>query len=387
MRRQCRNDCPKLSISFLSTFLSMRLLSPPTTISFLSILLSSHIALAKPYPKDDAVPASLDDILGKRGCAIPCGWSGQLCCQAGQACFTDSNNLAQCGTGGVNQQNFNNGQWQLFTTAYVATGFVTVTSTYSSLVAATSAVVVAPPAVTNVVACSAQLQEIPCGGICCASGQYCQYQGQCAAVAGGAHDFSSSYYASVVNTGSAFIRPTSNNFQTVTSTRSATTTVPFQTPTGTSGGSIAGMQSTTSNNGLSGGAIAGIVIGTLFGIALLLMICACFFVERVAAFFLNLLGIGPRRKVRDETYIAGRHSSHGGGGAGGGAGRTWWGSRPARVERPKKSGGLGGFTTVAAGLGALALFLGLKRRKDRRDKSSYGSGSSYTYSEYTSTSM
>ena len=286
------------------------------------------------------------------------------------------------------QQNYNNGQWQLFTTTYVETDFVTRTSIYSSLVAATSAVVVqtlqAAPTVTNV-ACSSQLQEIPCGGICCAPGQYCQYQGQCAPVAVGGGGVSSSYYVPVVNTGSAFIRPTSNNVQTVTSTGSPKTTVPFQTPMATSGSSSSGMQSTTSNNGLSGGAIAGIVIGTLAGIALLLLLCACFCFASVSNAFLDLLGIRGRRRRREETYIEERHSTHGGGG---GAGRTWWG-RPARIDRPQKSsgGGLGGFTTVAAGLGALALFLGLKRRRDRRDKDSYGSGTSYTYSNYTSASM
>ena len=55
-----------------------------------------------------------------------------------------------------------------------------------------------------------------------------------------------------------------------------------------------------------------------------------------------------------------------------------------RPSAPKRSGGLGGFTAVAAGLGTLALILGLKR-KDKREKSSYGSGS-YTDDYYTSAS-
>lgn len=365
--------------------------SAPTLLSLLSIVLSStHTANAKPYPRDDLVLVPLEEILDKRTCTNPCGWSGQICCPAGQSCFTDSAGQAQCGTGGsgVVPQNYNNGQWQLFTTTYVETDFVTRTSVYSSLIAAATSAVVAPtvqqpPAVTNV-ACSSQLQEIPCGGICCAPGQYCQYQGQCAPVAVGGGDVSSSYYASIVNTGSAFIRPTSNNVQTVTSTRSPTTTVPFQTPMATSGGSTSGMQTTTSNNGLSGGAIAGIVIGTLAGIALLLLLCTCFCFASVANAFRRCLGIGGRKRRREETYVEERHSTHGGGG---GTGRTWWG-RPARIDRPQKSsGGLGGFTTVAAGLGALALFLGLRRRKDRRDKNSYTTGTSYTYSDdFTSTS-
>lgn len=357
--------------------------SPPTLLSLLSIVLcSTHTANAKPYPREDLILEADNNTFERRGCATPCGWSGQLCCGAGQSCFTDSAGQAQCGTsggGGTNQQN-NNGQWQLYTTTYVETDFVTRTSIYSSLIGA-PATVVAPtlneaPAVTSV-PCSTELNEIPCGGICCAQGQYCQWQGQCGAVAGGNGDFSSAYLSSVMNTGSAFIRPTSNAVETVTSTGSATTTVPFQTPTAASGGSTSGMQSTTSNNGLSGGAIAGIVIGVLFGIALLLLLCACFCFKGLADGVLALLGLGPRRRKTETTYVEERHSTHGGGN------RRWFGAGPARVDRPKRdSGGLGGFAAVAAGLTALAIALGLKRRRDRRDKNSYGSGSSYSSYDY-----
>lgn len=361
--------------------------SPPTLFSLLSIVLSStHTTNAKPYPRDELVLEADNSTLERRACANPCGWSGQLCCGSGQSCFTDSAGQAQCGTsgGGTNQQN-NNGQWQLYTTTYVETDLVTRTSTYSSFLGASPSVV-APtlnqaPAVTSAAGCSAQLNEIPCGGICCAPGQYCAWQNQCAAVGGGNGDFSSAYLSSVMNTGSAFIRPTSNVVQTVTSTGSATTTVPFSRPTTTSGGSTAGMQ-TTSNNGLSGGAIAGIVIGVILGIALLLLLCACFCFKGLADGLLGLLGLGPRRRKTETTYIEERHSTHGGGG------RSWWRTGPSRVDRPPKrsSGGLGGFAAVAAGLTGLAIALGLKRRIDRRDKSSYGSGSSYSYSDYTSAS-
>lgn len=359
--------------------------SPPTLLSLLSIVLAStHTANAKPYPRDEIVLEAESSTLERRNCATPCGWSGQLCCGAGQSCFTDSAGQAQCGTsgGGGSYQLSNNGQWQLYTTTYVETDFVTRISTYSSFIGA-SASVVAPtlnqaPVVTSV-PCSTELNEIPCGGICCAQGQYCQWQGQCGAVAGGNGDFSSAYLSSIMNTGSAFIRPTSNAVQTVTSTGSATTTVPFSTPTTTSGGSASGMQATTSNNGLSGGAIAGIVIGVILGIALLLLLCACFCFKGLADGVLGLLGLGPRRRKTETTFIEERHSTHGGAGP-----RHWWRTGPSRVDRPKKSsGGLGGFAAVAAGLTGLAIALGLKRRRDRRDKSSYGSGSSYSYSDYT----
>lgn len=366
--------------------------SPPTLLSLLSVILScSHVANAKPYPRDDVLgelPSELE--LERRGCANPCGWSGQLCCGAGQTCFTDVAGQAQCGTsgsGGSQQQQNNNGaQWQLYTTTFVETDLVTRTSVYSSyLGGAQPTVVVAPtiqqlPVVTTV-PCSSALKEIPCGGICCTAGQYCQFQGQCAAVAGGGADFSASYFNSIQNTGSAFLRPTSNGVRTVTSTGTPTTTVAFSAPT--SRGSTQGMAATATNNGLSGGAIAGIVIGVLLGIALLLLLCGFYCFRTLFDGILAIFGLGPkRRRVETTEYIETHHSSHGGAAGG----RTWWG-RPARVDRPsapRRSGGLG-FGAVAAGLGGLALLLGLKRRKDRREKSSYGSGS-YSDDYYTSAS-
>lgn len=370
--------------------------SPPTLLSLLSVILSySFVAIAKPYPRDDRLlvePASEIE-LEKRACANPCGWSGQLCCGAGQTCFTDIAGQAQCGTsgsGGSQQQQNNNGaQWQLYTTTFVETDLVTRTSVYSSyLGAAQPTVVVAPtvqqlPVVTTV-PCSSALNEHPCGGICCAAGQYCQFQGQCAAIAGGgAADSSASYFNSIQNTGSAFLRPTSNGVRTVTSTGIPTTTVAFTAPT--SRGSTQNMAATATNNGLSGGAIAGIVIGVLLGIALLLLLCGLYCFRTLFDGILAIFGLGPkRRRVETTEYIETHHSSHGGAAAGG---RTWWG-RPARVDRPpapRRSGGLGGFGTVAAGLGTLALILGLKRRKDRREKSSSGSFS-YTDDYYTSES-
>ena len=369
----------------------MRNSQPPTLLSLLAIVLSStHTSYAKPLPRDDNRIEARNSTLELRCVGTPCGWTGQLCCDAGQTCFTDSNNQAQCGTGsdgggtqGTNNQN--NGQWQLYTTTYVETDLVTRTSTYSSYFGGATSVYVAPTQelapVPTTATCNTGYNEIPCGNICCAVGQYCQYQGQCAAVGGGG-DFSSSYYYSV--TGSAFIRPTSNGVETITSTGPATTTVPFQTPTPTSDGSTTGVEASTTNNGLSGGAIAGIVIGVLIGLALLFLLCACFCFKGLLDGLLALFGLGPRRKRKTETYIEERHSTHHGGGGGGG--RTWFGTRPSRVDRPKKSGGFGGFTAVASGLAGLALLLGLKRRKDRRDKDSYTTGSDYTYSDYTSSS-
>lgn len=385
-------ELPTAFLAVFIAFLNMLSSRPPTLLSLLAIVLSStHTSYAKPLLRDDTRIEPRNSTLELRCVGTPCGWTGTVCCDPGQTCFTDSNNQAQCGTssgGGGNQENNDNsGQWQLYTTTYVETDLVTRTTTYSSYVGAASSAVVAPtqelvPAPTAVT-CNTSVGEGPCGSICCAVGQWCQYQGQCAAVGGGG-DFSSSYYSSV--TGSAFIRPTSNGVETITSTGSPTTTVPFQTPTSTSDGSTAGMEASTTNNGLSGGAIAGIVIGVLIGLGLLFLLCACFCFRGLLDGLLSLFGLGPKRRRREETYIEERHSTRHSGGGGGSGGRTWFGTRPSRVDRPKKSGGFGGFTAIATGLAALAVVLGLKRRKDRRDKSSYGTGSTYSYSDYTSSS-
>ncbi|KAL8943519.1 MAG: hypothetical protein Q9211_000957, partial [Gyalolechia sp. 1 TL-2023] len=205
----------------------------------------------------------------------------------------------------------------------------------------------------------------------------------CVASGGVSGDMSSFYYSSV--TGTAFVRPTSNTVQTVTSTGSATTTVPFQSASATQGGATAGMAATTSNNGLSPGAIAGIVVGVILGIIVLLLICAAFCFKGLLDGIMACFGLGPRKGKKETTYIEERHSHHTGGGGGGG-GRWFGASGPSRINRPSKNegGGLGGFTAVAAGLGTLAVLLGLKRRRDRKDKDSYGTASSYTYSDYTS---
>ena len=363
----------------------MRFSQPPTLLSLLAIVLSStHTTNAKPLPQDETVLGPDNSTLVERTCANPCGYGG-LCCGAQQACL-NLNGQPHCGDNTAVATTANNvasnGQWQLFTTTYTETDLIARTSTYSSYfgsvtsqVAATPTTYIAP-AVTSIY-CNPAFQESPCGTLCCAQGQVCQYQGQCIAAVNTVGDVSSFAYSSVTNTASAFIRPTSNTVQTLTSTAPPTTTVPFSTPTSTS--ATAGMASTT-NNGLSGGAIAGIVIGVIAGILLLLLICTFFCFKGLLDGFLALLGLGPKRRRREETYIEERHSRHGTG-----AGRTWYGAaRPNRVDRPKRSG-FGGFGGVAAGLAALAVILGLKRRRDRREKSEY-SGSSYSYSDYTSAS-
>ncbi|KAL8660335.1 MAG: hypothetical protein Q9202_006644 [Teloschistes flavicans] len=373
----------------------MRLSVPPTLLSLLTIILTPTHAHAKPYLRNLHLDTS--NILEARNCANPCGSEGQYCCQASEHCVTSGwPPIAQCVSGAPtpaaqqisNANNVGNGQYQLITTTWTETDLVLRTSTYSIPLGTPTS---QQATVATALSCNSQLGESPCGSICCAAAQQCQWQRDslmCVATGGVSGDVSSFYYSSVtaVASGSAAIRPTSNTVQTITSTGSATTTVPFVSASATQGGATAGMQATTSNNGLSGGAIAGIVIGVLIGILLLLLICAACCFKGLLDTILGFFGLGPKRRRREETIIEERHSHHHGGGGGGGGGRWFGATGPSRIDRPNRSGGLGGATAVAAGLTGLAVLLGLKRRRDRRDKESYGTRSSYSYDYDTSAS-
>ncbi|KAL8874407.1 MAG: hypothetical protein Q9174_000252 [Haloplaca sp. 1 TL-2023] len=367
--------------------------SPPTLLSLLTIVLTStHTTQAKPYLRK--LHLDTPNVLEERTCANPCGAEGQYCCTASETCVTTGwPPIASCvaGSGGEHPQQLanagaaDNGQYQVYTTTWTETDLVLHTSTYSLELGTPTT---QQANVATGLSCSAHLGESPCGSICCASGQQCQYQGQCVAAGGVVGDVSSFYYSSVTAaaSGTEFVRPTSNTIETVTATGSATATVPFSTPSATQGGATAGMSATTDNNGLSGGQIAGIVIGVLLGIGLLLLICVFCCFKGLADSLLAFFGLGKGKRRREETYIEERHSHHHHGGGGGGA-AGWFGtSRPSRIEREKKKTGLGGFGAVAAGLTTLAVVLGLKRRRERREKDSYGTRSSYSYSDYTSES-
>ena len=161
--RNMRSSPSSVLLTFLATYLS----SCPST-------------LAKPYPRDiPFAEIAGSSLLRVRGCANPCGWSGQLCCTASQQCATDSAGQAICssagGSGAVVQVESgpgNNGRWQYYTTTWVETNLVTRVSTYSSYLGATAQAITPTsswaPAVTSQAECS-----IPCGSICCATGQYC----------------------------------------------------------------------------------------------------------------------------------------------------------------------------------------------------------------------
>ncbi|KAF7505806.1 hypothetical protein GJ744_000381 [Endocarpon pusillum] len=335
----------------------MRLFAMPSPLlCLLAVASSISLIEAAIIPSEGQVPKQEDRVIAKRQCANQCGFYGQVCCGPNEVCITDANNQAQCGPAGAQvtvaaTTAAGQGNWQYYTTTQ----------------------------------CRYSLGESPCGSICCSSGQYCMTDiNQCAAAGGGSSAYFSSFYT-VTQVASVPVRPTSNTVLTVTSTGVATATVPFSTPVGTDGSTIIGAQPTTQGQRLSGGAIAGIVIGVIAGIIILFLICVCCCARGAIDGIRGIFGGGRRRRT-ETTYIEERRSRHGSRPAG----RTWFGARPARVDRTEKSkktgGGLGGLATVTAGLGAMALFLGLKRRRDQRIDAKSSSSYSYYDESYTGTS-
>ena len=393
-RRQLSSTLHSIPTQLSTFFAIMRLPRGPIYLAIFFNLVSSPAALPNPSPEEETLRELLESryhYLAERvWCNNPCG-SGGLCCGSSQSCITVPGGQPQCsdeqeqGDGSDND-----GQWELFTTIYLETDveIVTVTSVYSSQEEAAQTAAGAPAAISGI-SCDLSLGEKPCATLCCATGQYCAYPGQCAA-SNGQDESSSSVYvlestaaAAPSAAPSAPLRPTSNGAITVTATGSVTTTMAFQTPSAaaTSAGAGAAGMTATSNNGLSGGAIAGIVIGVLAGLFLFFLICAILCCRGIIDAILDFFGLRNRR--RKETIIEERYSHHGGA-SGGGGGRTWWGgTRPARIDREKQSSGIGGWTTVAGGLTALAVGLGLKRRYDRKKEEERRTDYSSSYDYYS----
>ncbi|EEQ28634.1 hypothetical protein McanCB56680_001496 [Microsporum canis] len=317
--------------------------SVPVLALFLQLQLVAASPFSTPQPTNS---------LTARDCT-PCGYYGQACCSASETCSTNSNNQAVCipaGSGG--------GQWEYFTTTYVRTDFVTVTSTGSRPISQP----------TGQPQCKVEIGETECGSTCCTAAQSCNENLVC--VQAGGSPFPTTNPAPTPPT-----RPTSTQGVTVT-TIPATTTIPFIPAVGTDGSSVIGI--TKGSGGLSGGAIAGIVIGSIAGALILMLICICCCVgscvDRVRAMF----GIGGRKPSRHSAYTgSSSYSSHHG----------WFGggSRVSSEKNKKKKTGFLGLASLGVVIGAIALCLGLRRRKD--DKSTtYYTGSSYTYSSSSSSS-
>jgi hypothetical protein len=341
-------------------------------LSTLGLLLNlSLITTATPLALEEN---ALENILEKR-CANPCGYNDWLCCGTGQTCSTNNAGEAVCSEGS------GSASYQYYTTVYTLTetDLSTITSVWSSQIAAA----------TSTGTCRADIGETKCGTTCCEAAQECE-DGQCVAE-------SSSVAVTATETGAGGseatpgVRGTSNGASTVTATSAPTTTEGFTAPVGTDGAALIGVKAASDNGGLSGGAIAGIVIGTIAGVFLLLLVCACLCCKGALDGLLAALGIGKKRRRRETTYVEERHShhSHGSRPPPPAGRRTWFGTRPAAEgsEISEKKSGFG-WGTIAIILGALALCLGLKRRKDRdhdddKTESSYPS-SYYYYSDYYS---
>lgn len=373
----------------------------PTVIS--ALLLGASLfatpASAVPYPKD-SLHAFGFGYLQPRQCAQYCGYQNQYCCSAGSTCTTQAG-IALCANGAAG----GGGGWAFYTTTWTSTA--TFTSTFSSAwVPATTAAVGGGGSGDCVpVAGSGQ---IACGSICCASDQYCAWKGQCypnAAGGGAATGVAATITTTIVSGGQTITtqyvapqRVTSDVTVTQTSSAAATGTFASQTSSSANGTVAVG-----TGSHLSAGAIAGIVVGVLAGIALLILICACFLMRGLWHGLMALLGMGGAKKARhsetvieEERYTRHGHSrppsvhsrrdAHGGWFAGGGGGRP---SNVSSRKEKKKSSGFG-LLGLGAAAGTILLLLGLRKDKKKQQRrpvktrsdvsSSYIGSDSYTAS-------
>ncbi|OAX78274.1 hypothetical protein ACJ72_07420 [Emergomyces africanus] len=349
-----------------------RLRLSSTALAILSIL-SQSLPLTRAFP----FPIHFKTGLVGRDCT-PCGFYGQECCTASQTCSTNANNQAVClESGSLEKPRAVEGQWETFTTTFVQTDLVTVTSVGSRQVAA--------PTTGNHIQCQLNLGESACGTICCTAAQACKSEGQFDPTAGPSPTPPS--------------RPTNSGQTTITAMPTAT--VPFLPPVGTDGGVLLPPPESSTGGGgggLSGGAIAGIVIGVLIGIILLFLLCLSACAKGAIAAILALFGLG-KKKRRGSSDGSGTTQSFSHDGR---PHRTWFGwpgTRPPpprrsdsysyySSEKSKKSGlfGLGKWMSAGLILGALAICLGLRSKKKHAPPSSGTYSGSYYYTDYSSSS-
>lgn len=349
----------------------------PTLLS-LSTLLQS--VFAKPYPKDDLHNTLSYGFLQDPLCASYCGVENEHCCSGGEVCTT-SGSVAGCATVSVATRVATiyprqDDSWSYYTSTWTETE--TFTSTFSSYWGAATATAT----------CVAQSEgETSCGAICCASDQYCAYEGQCSAVAGagGATATTSATswttYATTMTTSGSTITTQYSAPYRVTGTGSTSTntgTIESATSTGSANGTV--VAESTGGSNLSGGAIAGIVIGVLAGVVLLLALCACCIMRGLWHGLLALLGFGPKKRDRNrdrETVIVEeeRYSRRGSSHANRNSHNSWFARNPARStagesrrtsEKVKAKDSNQASWAGAGALGTLLLLLGLRRDKKRR---------------------
>ncbi|KAH8676342.1 hypothetical protein BX600DRAFT_508504 [Xylariales sp. PMI_506] len=314
---------------------------------------------ANPYPRD-----SLRDVgfgyLMDRGCASYCGTDNQYCCSSDETCVTTAG-IATCTAG--------SGSYNYYTTTWTET--VTYTSTFSSYISGGTEPASTATATGEDCVPPSGSGEIACGPICCASWQYCSdsVNGQCMANDGAGTWTTAVTVATVTTAYSAPYRVTSGStiFSTATTSTTGTGTAESATATGTAGAV------TTTSTKLSGGAIAGIVVGTIAGVAILLLLCVCCIIRGAWHGLLAILGLGEKKKKTERTeIIEERYSRHGSVAGSRPAHRTWFGggggrpSTAASRKEKKSSSGVGWF--AAAG-GAALLLLGLRRDNKRKQSS------------------
>ena len=351
--------------------------NPPTLLSLLLVVLS-HTEPAR------AVPLFQDlgfGFLHARQYGN-CGADNQYTCSAGQGCYT-TNDIAYCSATAAEAV----GGWytSVYTTVYTETDYNLRTSTITTSWGAPATTTAWAPPPTSAAVCG--LSQPQCGALCCASTQGCFTAGSCTDIATAVRSYTS--MSAAATSASPYIRPTSSGG--LTTTLSASTTVPFIPPATASGSSLP-ITSNSTSRGLSGGAIAGIVIGTIAGIILLLLICFCCILKAGFDGILAIFGLGKKkRRSTERIETVERYSRHGGSGGSRRDTHTgWFGtSRPARVDesRKKTSSGFGGLGAVGVGLLALAALLGLKRRHDKKKVTEVSEiSSSYYTDSYTGTS-
>ncbi|KAL5088861.1 hypothetical protein Trisim1_006277 [Trichoderma cf. simile WF8] len=352
-----------------------------------ALLAAAGIVAAGPYPRgpDNAYAY----LLQRDGCdGTPCGSDSQYCCDSTEVCTTLSGNVATCLGGGG---------YGAYTSTWTETR--TFTTTYYTHWAPV-------PSPTAGVDCVPQDDsQSPCGPICCAGWQSCAFQGQCSSKPGYAEPTpivvvsnghtTTQYSAPYRVTGTTTI--TTQVVQTGTGT--ATETGASATETGDGEAIGADGSKGTNGGGLSPGAIAGIVIGTLAGVALLLLLCFCCIARGLWAAL-----CGRRRSGDDsvrEEVIEERYSKSGSRAASASAHSrrdrhgTWFGgssrqgtSTVVTDRREKRKSSAGCWTWLGIGAVAATLFTLLNLKKDKRPNSrktpSRYSDSYYSYTDYTS---
>lgn len=348
-----------------------------------TILLSPTPTTANPHPPPRALGGfDYNELFARWECnGVKCGYSSQLCCNAGSGCYTNYLTQAECTP--LASQKASGGYW----TTYMATTVTdeeTVTTTVTRYIQETSTA-----------RCNYALGESSCGRICCDKDQYCKSPGHCAPAYPGEttttateiitsqSQRTTTTQAAPTSSASPGVRQTTSSGILITQTSSPTTTVAYITPVAT--GANVTISEFHSSAHLSGGAIAGIVIGVLVGLFLLALLCFCCCLRGIWDGLLAIFGFGKKKRVTEvDEYTRRTHYSSGG------QQRTWYGApKKSRREREERIGV--DLLGVGAGLAGLWALLGLKRRRDenrnreRREQEKY-SESNFSSNYYTSAS-